>query len=152
MSNVATTTNAVPAVAATGTSLSAKVFGNIVIGTVTVPISTVLPPTTAGVFEFDYEAADPTKPTASGSVKEFFDWVNAQFSLNIPVTDLPQSLQVLSFGLTRLKFNTTFTVFDIIVLIGTETSGVFAAAWTPITSFPKFQLTDLSVEVFLPAS
>jgi hypothetical protein len=133
-------------------SLEAKVSGTINIGSVSIPISTVLPPTTPGVFTFDYEAANKENPTASGSVADFLGWLKSAFGLDIPVTDLPASLQQLSFGLVKLKFDTSFTIFDAIVLLGTITSGTFASTWTPITAYPSFTLTDVSFEADLPAA
>jgi len=150
-----TTTNATPATTTTtttGSSLKARVSGTIVIGTVNVPISTDLPPTTPGTFLFDYEAKDPKNPDVSGSVGEFVTWLGTELGIGITSSDLPTSLASLSFGLVTLKFNTSFTVFDAIVLMGTLSGGTFAATWTPITDFPKFQLNDIKLEAYKPTS
>jgi hypothetical protein len=130
-------------------SLEAKVSGTINIGSVAIPISTPLPPKTTGEFVFDYEAADPKNPTASGSIGDLLTWIK-QFGLDIPVSDLPSSLQTLAFGLVTLKFNTSFTLFDVVVLMGTEKDKTFTATWTPIPSFSSFSLSGVTFEVDLP--
>ena len=133
-------------------SLTTTVSGTIVIGSATdaakqikVPISTKLPPETAGQFAFSYKADDLDKATKI-KVGDFFTWARAQLGLDTQTTDLPATLRDLSVAVLKLEFNTSGK-FDIAVEIGTESGGKFDASWHPIPGLTSFAISDVTLEV-----
>ena len=132
-------------------TLTTVVSGTITIGTTDIPISTPIPPKTAGVFEFDYKATDMAAATKI-SVTEFVVWAAAQIDPSITKASLPTSLQDLSVAVAKLSFSTKGNL-NIKVEVGKDQTP-WNPTWQPIPGLDTFKISHVSLEVTrtVPAS
>jgi hypothetical protein len=125
-----------------------NIHGTIVIGQpptpIEIPIAAKIPPDTAGVFVFDYQAPNIEAATKI-NIGSFLTWLGTAMKVDIPVTDLPESLQ--SFTIAVLKFHLdTQGNFDIQIEIGSMVDGKWTPEWTPVQGL-GITLVGLGFEV-----
>jgi hypothetical protein len=114
------------------------IYGTIVIGDaepyIEIPISTVIPPTTPGVFVFDYDNPD-VETAAKINIASFLTWLGSAMNVPIPVNDLPESLRTLTIAVLKFLIDTTGN-FNIKIEIGSMVDGKWLPDWKPVASLP----------------
>lgn len=123
-------------------STTAELSGNIMIGTLNIPVRTALPPTTIGQLVFSYDLPAGETPTNVLKVGDFITWATSK--LHIPDPGLPSSLSDFSVGVSHLLIDTSGT-FEIAVLMGSM-DPTWNPTWTPVQGLP-FSLSNLRLEV-----
>lgn len=141
-----TTLAKAPTGPAASTPPKATVSGEIMIGTLEIPISTQIPPDVPGTFSFSY-AADPATAITI-PVGAFIEWAAAAVDSNIKSDDLPSSLRTLNVAVAKLSFDTTGN-FDIQVQLGKKdgTPPAWDPSWAPIPGLTSFKISKVTLEV-----
>jgi hypothetical protein len=99
-----------------------------------IPISAQIPPQVPGVFVFDTGQLDVDN-SIKINIGSFLTWLGTAFGINIPVNDLPPSIQTLTIAVFRIFFNTASPFeFDVQIMIGSMVDDKWEPVWKPIPS------------------
>jgi hypothetical protein len=115
---------------------TANIYGTIQIGDpanpplIDIPIDAVIPPATPGVFVFDYEAPDIETATKI-NIASFLKWLGSAMSVDIPITDLPESIRLLTIAILKFHLDTEGN-FDIKIEIGSTVADRWVPEWKPV--------------------
>ncbi|SFE12504.1 hypothetical protein [Paracidovorax konjaci] len=129
-------------------TLTTTISGTIEIGSIPIPINTVLPPATPGQLKFTYELPANQPPTSFLSVGELVDWAATNLGSPITKADLPTSLTTLSVAVNNLLIDTQGE-FELGMLFGSDTGGKWNPTWTPFASIAvldKLSLANVKIE------
>ncbi len=109
-----------------------------------IPINARIPPETAGVFVFDYEA-ESTEAGTKIPVDSFLGWLAKAMHFDLPPDSLPDVLKNFTVAVRKLHM-TTKGDFDIDIEVGTGAESRWAREWKPIPGL-DVTLTGLGLEV-----